>query len=391
MTSGALAPGLWADLVPQNFLSKLRAAMSLEVAHIASAIDRDDVYPVQAIKNLAQRGYTSVHLAPEYGGLGASHRQSLAVFEEASFCSGAVGISLITIFQAQVIISLFGKTELQREVLPKFREGLITSYALTEANHGSDIRQVDTSAIPIGDGWRLSGRKSFITSGSAAEAFVILAQAPKGPSIFYVPANLPGLSTEATPGAATFGLRNGPHVDLVLRNTFLPEHFLIGEEGRGIRQALTTLDHSRVMAAGISLGIARAAFEGALEFARRRIAFDRAVATFQGIEWYFAEMLTAIDAARLLAYSAADELELHRGIDRHASEAKLLASRTATEVASKAIQICGAYGVRDDRPFGRFLRDAKAYEIAGGSSEILRNTIAKALHRIELGTNSDDH
>lgn len=380
---------LWAELVPQGFLAELRAVVAESVAPGADATDRNDVYPVAAVKGLARRGYTSLLLPPELGGTSAGHREALAVFEEASFHSGAVGISLVTIFQTQVIVRAFGTTELQQEVLPQFREGLITSYALTEANHGSDIRQLDTKALPVASGWRLTGRKSFITSGSAAEAFVILAQAPQGVSTFYVPADLPGLRTELTEKVATFGLRNGPHVDLVLDDVELPAHYLIGVEGKGIRQALTTLDHSRVMAAGISLGIARGAFEGALRFARGRIAFDKAIVSFQGIEWYFAEMLTAIDAARLLTYGAADALDAHRDIDRHSSEAKLLASQTATEVAARAVQICGAYGVLENAPFGRYLRDAKAYEIAGGSSEILKNTIGKALTRIGLSEEQD--
>ena len=133
------------------------------------------------------------------------------------------------------------------------------------------------------------------------------------------------------------------------------------------------------MAAAISLGIARAAFDGALRFAKTRMVFDQPVLSLQGIQWYFAEMLTEIDAARLLTYEAARALDRHDQIARFSSEAKLMASRVATETASRAVQICGAYGVMESAPFGRYLRDAKAYEIAGGSSEILKNTIAKRL------------
>jgi alkylation response protein AidB-like acyl-CoA dehydrogenase len=130
------------------------------------------------------------------------------------------------------------------------------------------------------------------------------------------------------------------------------------------------------------LGIARAAFDGALAFATNRIAFGKTIAEFQGIQWYFAEMLCEIDAARLLTYEAARALDEHRDIARFSSEAKLMASRVGTEVACRAVQICGAHGVQESAPFGRYLRDAKAYEIAGGSSEILKNTIAKQLQRM---------
>jgi alkylation response protein AidB-like acyl-CoA dehydrogenase len=274
---------------------------------------------------------------------------------------------------------MFASDSLKVKVLPEFREGLITSYALTEANHGSDIRSLDTKAVRRGDRWVLNGRKSFITSGSAAEAYVILAETELGVSTFFVRREFTGVSTFKGPNAGTFGLRNGPHVDLVLEDVAVPLDHMIGVEGKGVRQAVTTLDFSRTMAAAISLGIARAAFDGALRHAKSRIVFDQSVFSLQGIQWYFADMLSEIDAARLLTYEAARALDRHDQIARFSSEAKLLASRVATETASRAIQICGAYGVTESAPFGRYLRDAKAYEIAGGSSEILKNTIAKRL------------
>ncbi len=370
---------LWPDPVDGEFLAGLRKAVAAHVAPDADRVDREDVYPVAAIKALAQAGYTSLTLPAAYGGQDAGFARCAAVFEEASYASAAVGISLITILQAQTIVQMFGSDSLKAAVLPQFREGLITSFALTEANHGSDIRSLDTKAVRHGDQWVLTGRKSFITSGSAAEAYAILAETERGVSSFFVRRDMAGVSTEKGPNAATFGLRNGPHVDLVLEGVAIPLDHLIGTEGKGVRQAVTTLDFSRTVAAAISIGIARAAFDGALRFARNRIAFDRSVLELQGIQWYFAEMLTDIDAARLLTYQAAHALDRHDQIARFSSEAKLMASRIATETASRAVQICGAYGVMESAPFGRYLRDAKAYEIAGGSSEILKNTIAKRL------------
>ena len=373
---------LWVDQVEPDFLAALREAVANYVAPLADAIDRDDVYPVASIKALARLGYTSMTLPAEYGGRSASFAESAAVFEETSYASAAVGISLITILQAQTIIEMFGQDSLKSVVLPEFREGLITSYALTEANHGSDIRSLDTKAVRRGDRWVLSGRKSFITSGSAAEAYCILAETDRGVSTFFVRRDFEGVSTFKGPNATTFGLRNGPHVDLVLDDVAVPLDHMIGEEGKGVRQAVTTLDFSRTVAAAISAGIARAAFDGALQFAKTRIVFDRPVFDMQGIQWYSADMLTDIDAARLLTYDAARALDRHDQIARFSSEAKLMASRVATRVAAKAIQICGAYGVMETAPFGRYLRDAKAYEIAGGSSEILKNTIAKRLRDV---------
>lgn len=373
--------GLWRDVVAKEFIDSLRAAIASDVLPVADTIDKEDIYPVESIKALASKGYTSLTLPLQWGGSASSYTECAAVFEEASYASAAVGISLITILQAQTLINLFGSDSLKDAVLPEFRQGLITAYALTEANHGSDIRSLDTKAVKSDSGWLLSGRKSFITSGSAAEAYIVLAETDIGVSTFFVRHDMDGVSTHKGDNASTFGLRNGPHVDLILNDVYLPFDHLVGAEGKGVRQAVTTLDFSRTVAGAISIGIARAAFDGALAFAAKRKAFDTTVLQFQGIQWYFADMMAEIDAARLLVYEACASLDAHKDIARYSSEAKLLASRVATRTAEQAIQICGAYGVTENAPFGRYLRDAKAYEIAGGSSEILKNTIAKHLFK----------
>ncbi|KDC45429.1 acyl-CoA dehydrogenase family protein [Bordetella bronchiseptica] len=373
------SPALWRDRVDPAFLRELRRMVADTVLPEAEAIDRQDVYPVQIIKAMARRGYTSLTLPRQWGGGAAPYGHCAAVFEEASYGSAAVGISLITILQAQTLINQFGAESLKAAVLPEFAQGLITAYALTEANHGSDIRSLDTKARRGAGGWTLEGRKSFITSGSAAEAYIVLAETDHGVSTFFVRRDMPGVSTFDGPTSGTFGLRNGPHVDLILDGVVVPDDHLIGVEGKGVRQAVTTLDFSRTMAGAISLGIARAAFDNALAYAAGREAFDQKVLGFQGIQWYFADLATRIDAARLLVYEACVALDEHREIARYASEAKLAASQVATRAAEQAIQICGAYGVTERAPFGRYLRDAKAYEIAGGSSEILKNTIGKQL------------
>lgn len=369
----------WDAQVDATFVQGLRDFVAREIAPHADAIDRDDVYPTEIIRKLAKAGYTAVFMPEETGGGGRDYRHALTVFEEVSTASAAVGISLITILQAQTILRFFGPDSLKARYLPQLADGLISSYALTEANHGSDIRSLDTKAELRDGRWHLTGEKHFITSGSAAEFFIILAQTPVGVSAFAVPADAKGVSSYIGRNSATFGLRNGPHVNLVLDDVTLPADHLVGVEGKGVRAAVTTLDYSRTVAAGISVGIARAAFDQALAHTQNRVIFDGKVFDKQGIQWYFADMLSSIDAARLLAYRAADALDAGVDITRYPSEAKLFAGRTATEVASLCIQVCGAYGVMENAPYGRFLRDAKAYEIAGGSAETLKNTIAKAL------------
>lgn len=368
--------GFWKPVADRELTLEIREFVAANVAPVAQRLDEEDVYATDIVKEMARRGWTTLTLPKPYGA-GKGYASACALCEEVAYASAGVAISLITIFQAQTMINLFGTDSLKARLLPRFRDGLITSYALTEASHGSDIRKLDTKAVRDGDSWILNGEKSFITSGSAAELFVILAETEQGVSVFAIPRETAGISSYEGANSQTFGLRNGPHVNVKLENVRVPSDHLIGENGKGVRQAVTTLDYSRTLAAAVSVGIARAAFDGSLDFASRRRAFDQTVAQFQGIQWYFAEMMTDIDAARLLVFHAASALDRHDDVMRHGSEAKLFASRMATDVAAKAVQICGAYGTMTNAPFGRYLRDAKTYEIGGGSSEILKNTIAK--------------
>lgn len=372
---------LWSSHVADDFTNELRDHVREHITPLAGVIDRDDIYPVEIIKELARAGLSTVTLPQQYGGGGKAFPYGVALLEEVGYGSASAAICLITIFQASTIINLFGQDSLKDRYLPMFRQGLLSSYALTEANHGSDIRSLDTKAVRDGDDWILTGEKQFVTGGVAAELFVILAETEVGVSAFAVPADAAGLERYIGERSATFGLRNGPHVNVRLDGVRVPGDHLIGVEGKGVRQAVTTLNYSRTLAAGVSLGIARAAFDGALAHAKERVAFDTKIVEFQGIQWYFADMLTRIDAARLLVYRAADALTTGRDIARYGSEAKLLASTLATEVASKAISICGVYGVTAESPLSRYFRDAKAYEVGGGSVEILRNTIGKYLTR----------
>ncbi|QRP43306.1 acyl-CoA dehydrogenase family protein [Amycolatopsis sp. FDAARGOS 1241] len=370
---------LWRDHVDERLAREAREFTREHVAPVADALDRDDRYPLDLVRLTAERGWNAMTLDPRHGGGGRPMTELLAVLEELSCASAILGISLITIFQSQRCIELYGEESLKERYLPRYAGGLPASFALTEDAHGSDIRQLDTKAHRTDRGWVLNGEKAFITSGAAAELFVVLAQTSVGVSTFAVAKDTPGVSSYEGQDAETFGLRNGPHVNLVLQDVEVPADHLIGTEGRGLKQVMVTLANSRTLAAGISLGIARAAFEGALQYVDQRSAFGTKVLDFQGIQWYFAELAAQIDATRLLTYEAARDLDAGRDIARSSSSAKLLAASLATKVASTAVQVCGAHGTRETQPFGRYLRDAKAYEVAGGSAEVLKNTVAKSL------------
>lgn len=370
---------IWPDHVDAEFLEPLRTLVREVVAPSADEIDKKDIYPSDIVRRLAKDGYTSVCLPQTEGGLGKPFPYMAATFEEVAYSSAAVATSMITIFQAQQTVRSFGSENIKRQYLPRFRQGLLCSFAMTESKHGSDVKRLDTKAVRDNDGWVIDGEKAFITSSSAAELFVILAEAPAGVSAFVLTRDMAGVRPYLSATSQTMGLRNGPHLNVELKNVRLAHDMLIGEEGKGVKVAAMTLDHSRVAAAAISCGIARAAVDGAISWAKDRVAFNQKVIEFQGIQWYLAELVTQIDAARLLVYEAAEKLDRGEDIARWGAEAKLFASRVAVEAADKAIQICGAYGTTTHTPFPRYLRDAKVYEIGGGSSEILRNTIVKRL------------
>lgn len=372
--------GFWKPLVDPDFIARLQSFSLKHVAPVAAQIDRDDVYPIEIVRELARTGFTKSILAKEYGGSG-DFRTIVALFEELGYYSVSVAVSLISIFQAQTMLRLFGSKELNDTYIPELAGGMAAAYSLTEERHGSDIRSLDTKAERDADGnWVLNGEKSFITSGGGAEFIVLLAETPVGVSAFAVPY---GQGCEKYIGihSATMGLRNGPHVNMTLKDVRLPASHLIGTEGKGVRQAAMTLSYSRTCTAAMMTGVARAAFDGALHRAHGRTAFDQTILDFQGIQWYFAEMFVDIETSRALTYRAADALNSDDDVDRYSSVAKLKACRTATEVALQAMQICGAYGTSDNTPYARYLRDAKTYEIGAGSAEIMKNTIAKYIIR----------
>lgn len=376
---------LWKEFEDASVVQSFREFTRVHVQPVAAEIDREDLYPADIVDRAAEHGFNALIVPQQYGGAGCTFRRVVSFFEEVGAHSAAVGISLNSNFQAQNAILRSGSESLRQRYLPQFAKGLKASYALTERNHGSDIRTLDTKAAQDAEGWQLNGQKSFITSGSGADLFIILAQTDDGLGVFAVPRDAEGVSTYVSDRSETFGLRNGPHVELVLNQVRIPHDHLIGEVGKGLKVVVSNLNYSRTLNAAMAIGLSRTAFEESLAYVRQRQAFGQNVYDFQGIQWYFAESLAQIDAARLLLYSAADAIDAQQDIDRHSSEAKLMCCTVANAVTAKAIQVCGAYGTMINSPFNRYWRDAKTFEIGGGSMEVLKNNIGRYLGRLDLG------
>lgn len=376
---------LWKEFEDASVVQSFRDFARIHVQPVAAEIDREDRYPADIVDRAAEHGFNALIVPQQYGGAGCSFHRVVSFFEEVGAYSAAVGISLNSNFQAQNAILRSGSESLRQRYLPQFAQGLKASYALTERNHGSDIRTLDTQAAQDAEGWQLNGQKSFITSGSGADLFIILAQAGEGLGVFAVPRDAQGVSTYVSDRSETFGLRNGPHVELVLKDVRIPHDHLIGEVGQGLKVVVSNLNYSRTLNAAMAIGLSRMAFEESLAYVRQRQAFGQNVYDFQGIQWYFAESVAQIDAARLLLYSAADAIDAQQDIDRHSSEAKFMCCTVANAVTAKAIQVCGAYGTMVHSPFNRYWRDAKTFEIGGGSMEVLKNNIGRYLGRLDLG------
>lgn len=376
---------LWKEFEDDAVVQSFRAFAREHVQPVAAEIDRDDRYPADIVQRAAEQGFNALIVPQAYGGAGCAFRRVVSFFEEVGAASAAVGISLNSNFQAQNAILRSGSQTLRQRYLPLFAQGLKASYALTERNHGSDIRTLDTLAACDAEHWELNGQKSFITSGTGADLFIILAQTDQGLGVFAVPRDAAGVSTFVSDRSETFGLRNGPHVELLLQNVRVPLDHLIGEVGKGLKVVVGNLNYSRTLNAAMAIGLARSAFEESLAYVKQRKAFDQHVFDFQGIQWYFAEALAEIDAARLLLYSAAEAIDAQRDIDRHSSAAKLICCGVANRVTAQAIQVCGAYGTMVNSPFNRYWRDAKTFEIGGGSMEVLKNNLGRYLSRLDMG------
>lgn len=269
--------------------------------------------------------------------------------------------------------------ERRRYLLPLARGEWIGAFCLTEPESGSDAASLRTRAERIRGGYLLSGVKSWITSAGQAQLYVVMARTEKGISAFLVEKDTPGLSFG--PPEEKMGLHAAQTREVRLEGVFVPEENLLGEEGKGLRYALSGLDSGRVGVAAQAVGIARAAFEIAKRYADERVQFGEKIRTFQGVGFRLADMHVRIQAARALVLEAARKKDRKERFTLEASTAKLFASETAVDVTRWAVQILGGYGYSRAYRVERYYRDAKVTEIYEGTSEIQRLIIARELYR----------
>ncbi|MFD1512132.1 acyl-CoA dehydrogenase [Halomarina rubra] len=356
-----------------------------EIVPRAADIDHDDEFPHDLVADMGDLGLMGMPFPEEYGGAGLDYHSYALGLSEIARGSGGVGtIVAAHISLAGNMLYEFGNEEQKQEYLTPLAEGTdIGAFALSEAQAGSDVPAMGTTAEKEGDEYVINGNKLWISNGSEADTVTLFAKTDpdagnKGISSFIVrPEEDDGFIVEGTEDK--LGDKGCPTAELRFDDLRIPEHRRLGEEGRGFVHALKTLNGGRITIAARGVGIAQAALDEALAYSQEREQFDQPISGFQAIQHKLADMDTKTSAARLLMHQAADKKIRGEDFIKEAAQAKLYASEVSREVANEGIQIHGGYGYTKDFPAERFYRDAKLNEIYEGTSEVLRNTIAAQL------------
>ncbi len=360
----------------------VREFAEAEVGPGAAERDRESRFPTELIPKLAKRRLFGIMAPKKYGGAGLDSLSAAIVIEEIARVDGSTALTVASHNSLAVRhLYQYGSEAQRRRFVTRLASGkVLGAWALTEPKAGSDASALETTARLEGDHWLLNGQKMFITQGTVAGIYIIMAstdrkRGAKGISAFVVEKGVPGL----TPGQPTnrFGVRASDTAPLSLEKVRIPKENLIGNLNEGYTQAMEMLSGGRIGIGAMAVGLARASLEAAVRHACARVQFGKPIAEHEAIQFMLADIATELEAARLLVYQAARLRDLGRPYRKEASMAKLFASEMAMRATNKAMQIHGGYGFLKDYPVERYLRDAKLCEIGEGTSEIQRLIIAK--------------
>lgn len=342
-------------------------------------------FPREILSKMAELGLMGITAPESLGGSEMDFTSYIIAIHELSKVSATIGVilSVHTSVGTNPIL-YFGNEEQKQKYVPKLASGeYLGAFALTEPSAGSDAGSLKTKAVKQGEHYILNGSKVFITNGGEADTYIVFARTnpdevgSKGISAFIVEKDTPGFIIGKD--EHKMGLHGSRTVQLTFEDAKVPAENLLGEEGEGLKIALANLDVGRIGIAAQSLGIAEAALEHAVGYAKERVQFGKPISAQQGVGFKLADMATSVEASKLLVYQAANLRTNNLPCGKEASMAKLFASKTAMEVTTEAIQVYGGYGYTKDYPVERFFRDAKICEIYEGTSEIQRLVISKHL------------
>jgi acyl-CoA dehydrogenase len=354
-----------------------------EIRPRAAEYDEHQTHPADVIVKAHEVGLMNLHVPAEYGGPELGLLDGVLVGEEICWgCSGmGTSIAVNGLGAGPVIIAGTDEQKL-RWLPPLIDEPILCSFGLTEPDAGSDVARIKTTAVRKGDEYVLNGSKTFISNAGHADWTVVFAktdaaQGHRGMSAFIVPTSTPGVIIEKH--LDKMGQRSTDTSAFSMTDVAIPAGNRLGEEGDGFKIAMQTLDSTRPGTASGAVGVARAAFEYACEYAKERVTFDQPIAMHQGVNFLIADMATKVEASRLLTWQAAWMLDngFGRKATLYSSMAKRFAADTAMEVTTDAVQIFGGYGYIKEYPVEKLMRDAKLYQIYEGTSQIQRLVIAR--------------
>ena len=352
-----------------------------EVKPIAAETDRTAQYPADTIDQLFRYGVMGMCVPKEYGGAGADVLSAaLAVEELSKYCASTGDIVATHNGLCCDPILANGTEEQKQKYLPMLTTGRhVGAFALTEPNAGSDASKGQTVARLEGDHYVLNGSKIFITNGYVADIFVVFAMTDKskgnhGISAFIVEKSFPGFSVGKH--EVKMGLHGSPTAEIVFQDCIVPKENLLGQEGKGFKIAMQTLDGGRIGIAAQALGIAEGAMQEAIDYTKARVQFGKPISKFQNTQFVLADMAVGCEAGRFLIYDAAEKKQNGVRYTKEAAMAKLFCSEHANKTVTKALQALGGYGYTNDYPLERMMRDAKITEIYEGTSEVQRIVIS---------------
>jgi acyl-CoA dehydrogenase len=354
-----------------------------EIRPVAAEYDERSQHPEDVIARSHEVGLMNPHVPEEYGGPGLSAFEQMLIGEELAWGCSGIATSIVANILGSLPVLIAGSDEQKREWLPPLlEEPLLCSFALTEAGAGSDVSAIQTTAVRQGDQYVLNGSKMFITNAGHAAWFVVFASSDReaghrGLSAFVVPGDAEGVVVEKH--LDKLGQRATDTSALAFQDVHVPAANRLGEEGEGFKTAMRTLDFTRPGTAVGAVGVARAAFEHAVEYSKQRVQFGQPIAMNQGVNFLVADMAAEIEAARLLTWQAAWLIDQGERATLQSSYAKRFAADTAMKVTTDAVQIFGGYGYMKEYPVEKLMRDAKLFQIYEGTSQIQRLVIAREI------------
>ena len=357
-----------------------------KILPVRAELDESGEFPREILQNMAKADLFGIFVPEQYGGLGGGCFEIVLAMEQLAM--GCVGIA--TSFAASALgifpVILAGSEELKQQYLPDIATGRRwAAFGLTEANAGSDAAGIRTTAVEDGDCWVLNGTKQWITNGGESQIYSIVAitdpnKGARGASIFMVEEGDPGFSYGKKENK--MGIRASATRELVMRDCRIPKSRMVGRRGTGFITVMKTLDLSRPGIASLGVGLAQAALDEAVSYAKQRVQFERPIIAFQAVQHMLADMAIQTEAARSLVYAAARHIDRHpKDMSKVSSMCKVFATDTAMKVTTDAVQVLGGYGYMKEYPVEKMMRDAKILQIYEGTNQIQRNVVGQELNK----------